>query len=76
MLYRANVLEESGDYQAVLDHLLKFQQQICDKVSWNEKHGKYFDSNSITFKWFHVGSRNVVECGKFGGSPESIRRFD
>ena len=36
MLYRNSILEDSGDYQAALDHLNQIKNSVVDETSFNE----------------------------------------
>ncbi|ORE13778.1 N-terminal acetyltransferase A, auxiliary subunit [Rhizopus microsporus] len=40
-LYQNTLLEETGNYQAALDHLLQIEPKVTDKRSWKEKHALY-----------------------------------
>ena len=39
LLYQNMVIQESGDYTAALEHLDKYEEQICDKLSLLETRG-------------------------------------
>ncbi|KAI9470966.1 MAG: NMDA receptor-regulated protein 1-domain-containing protein [Benjaminiella poitrasii] len=41
LMYHNELLEESGDYQKALDHLLEIEAQVTDKRAWKEKHALY-----------------------------------
>ena len=36
LLYQNMVIQESGDFKAALEHLDKYEEQICDKLSLME----------------------------------------
>ncbi|PHZ10316.1 N-terminal acetyltransferase A, auxiliary subunit [Rhizopus microsporus ATCC 52813] len=40
-MYQNTLLEETGNYQAALDHLLQIEPKVTDKRSWKEKHALY-----------------------------------
>jgi len=40
LLYQNMVIQESGDIQGALDHLEKYKEAICDKVTWLETKGR------------------------------------
>lgn len=40
-MYHNMLLEETGDYQSALDHLLEIESQVTDKRAWKEKHALY-----------------------------------
>ena len=39
LLYQNMVIQESGDFSGALDHLDKYEDQICDKLSMQETRG-------------------------------------
>ncbi|KAI8988124.1 NMDA receptor-regulated protein 1-domain-containing protein [Mycotypha africana] len=40
-MYENMLLEEGGDYQAAMDHLISIESKVTDKRSWKEKHALY-----------------------------------
>ncbi|KAI8994648.1 NMDA receptor-regulated protein 1-domain-containing protein [Pilobolus umbonatus] len=40
-MYHNMLLEETGDYQKALDHLMQIEKQVTDKRNWKEKHAMY-----------------------------------
>lgn len=40
-MYHNMLLEETGDFQSALDHLLEIEAQVTDKRAWKEKHALY-----------------------------------
>lgn len=40
-MYHNMLLEETGDFQSALDHLLEIESQVTDKRSWKEKNALY-----------------------------------
>ncbi|KAG0743612.1 hypothetical protein G6F57_007069 [Rhizopus arrhizus] len=41
LMYHNTLLEEAGDYQAALDHLLEIEPNVTDKGKWKEQHALY-----------------------------------
>ncbi|KAI7892284.1 NMDA receptor-regulated protein 1-domain-containing protein [Mucor mucedo] len=41
LMYHNMLLEETGDFQSALDHLLEIESQVTDKRSWKEKNALY-----------------------------------
>ena len=39
LMYQNMVIQESGDYKAALEHLERYEDQICDKLSLLETRG-------------------------------------
>lgn len=40
-MYHNMLLEETGDFQSALDHLLEIESQVTDKRAWKEKNALY-----------------------------------
>lgn len=40
-MYHNMLLEETGDFQSALDHLLEIESKVTDKRAWKEKHALY-----------------------------------
>ncbi|RCI04721.1 hypothetical protein CU098_012779, partial [Rhizopus stolonifer] len=40
-MYENMLLEEAGDYQQALDHLIEIESQVTDKRAWKEKNALY-----------------------------------
>ncbi|KAI8368769.1 NMDA receptor-regulated protein 1-domain-containing protein [Blakeslea trispora] len=40
-MYENMLLEEAGDYQKALDHLIEIESQVTDKRAWKEKNALY-----------------------------------
>ncbi|GAA5798156.1 hypothetical protein HPULCUR_003556 [Helicostylum pulchrum] len=41
LMYHNMLLEETGDFQSALDHLLEIESQVTDKRAWKEKNALY-----------------------------------
>ncbi|KAG0207111.1 N-alpha-acetyltransferase 16, NatA auxiliary subunit [Mortierella sp. GBA30] len=54
LLYHNTLLEESGDFQAALDHLDSIEKLVCDRKSIKEKRAKYL---------FELGHLKDAESG-------------
>lgn len=58
LLYQNQVLREAGLYKEALDHLNKYEKQICDKLAVEETRGGYLTGTSVmsTFPLEFYGS--------------------
>jgi peptide alpha-N-acetyltransferase len=40
-MYYNSLLEEAGEYQEALDHLIESESKVTDKRTWKEKHALF-----------------------------------
>ncbi|KAF9575720.1 N-alpha-acetyltransferase 16, NatA auxiliary subunit [Mortierella alpina] len=70
LLYHNSLLEETGDVQAALDHLVSIEKHVCDRKAIMEKRAKYL---------FELGRLNEAETGYralLALNPDNVAYFE
>lgn len=49
LLYQNMVMREAGNYEDALNHLNKYEDQICDKLSVMEARGNFMIFHTLNF---------------------------